>query len=144
MKFSQNFFENWRFWKTQFFWVGHSDFFFQIFFSLLHPHENQSQIMWCFLWFPANSFLCVILRYTVYFLLLIRWLLFENLTQVFFQKIIKCSATFLPESRVNHCNKMRGCIIEISKVRGRYWSANWNCQELSIGIGSSVLYGRAR
>ena len=38
VKFSQNFFENWRFWKTQFFWV----------------------------WFPENSLLCILLRYTVH------------------------------------------------------------------------------
>jgi hypothetical protein len=31
MKFSQNNFENWRFWKTHFFWVGHFDFFFALF-----------------------------------------------------------------------------------------------------------------
>ena len=29
MKFSQKNFENWRFWKMHFFWVGHFDFFFQ-------------------------------------------------------------------------------------------------------------------
>ena len=28
-------FKSWQSWKTQFFWVGHFDFF------LLHPHENQ-------------------------------------------------------------------------------------------------------
>ena len=31
------FFENWRFWKTQFFWVGH--------FFLLHPHESWSKFL---------------------------------------------------------------------------------------------------
>ena len=44
MKFSQTIFENWRFWKTQFFWVGH----FGILFSkkkLLNPHENQSNLL---------------------------------------------------------------------------------------------------
>ena len=28
IKFSQKNIENWRFWKTKFFWVGHFDFFF--------------------------------------------------------------------------------------------------------------------
>ena len=28
MKFSQKNFENWRFWKMHFFWVGHFEFFF--------------------------------------------------------------------------------------------------------------------
>ena len=41
-------FENWRNWKTQFFWFVHFVF---IFFSkkkkkILHPRENLSQIMW--------------------------------------------------------------------------------------------------
>ena len=33
MKFSQKNIENWQFWKTQFFCVGHFDFFFRIFFA---------------------------------------------------------------------------------------------------------------
>ena len=52
------------------FWIF---FFYKKPLFLLHPHENQSQIMWyngtqfwCFSWFPANSLLCVILHYTVY------------------------------------------------------------------------------
>ena len=34
LKFSRKNIENWRFWKTQFFWVGHFGFFFSIFFAL--------------------------------------------------------------------------------------------------------------
>ena len=50
MKFLQKIFENWRFWKTQFFWISHFGPFFGFMFT----------------WFPANSLLCVIFRYTVY------------------------------------------------------------------------------
>ena len=39
-KFSRKNIENWRFLKTQFFWVGHFDFDFFDF--LLFPNENQS------------------------------------------------------------------------------------------------------
>ena len=39
MKISKKNIENWRNWKTQFFWVGHFEFF------LLHPHENQSKVL---------------------------------------------------------------------------------------------------
>ncbi len=47
MKVWQKNFENWRFWKTQFFWVGHFEFFFKKkFFFLLHSHENQSKFIW--------------------------------------------------------------------------------------------------
>ena len=35
LKFLKKNIENWRFWKSQFFWVGHFNFF------LLHPNENQ-------------------------------------------------------------------------------------------------------
>ena len=34
MKFSRKNIENWLFWKTQFFWVGHFGLFFQFFFAL--------------------------------------------------------------------------------------------------------------
>ena len=37
MKFSQKNVENWRFWKTQFFWVGHFGFFFKKFFFCFLP-----------------------------------------------------------------------------------------------------------
>ena len=74
--FSWKFFENWRFWKFQFFWVGHFEFFFQkkrdffCFFPIkispnLHGRMDGSKF-WCFPWFPENSLLCVIIRYTVY------------------------------------------------------------------------------
>ena len=76
VKFSRNFFENWRFRKTQFFWVGHFEFFFQkkikkICFIPMKISPNLYGRMdwskfWCFSWFPENSLLCVILRYTVY------------------------------------------------------------------------------
>ena len=60
-----------------FFWVGHFEFFFQkklIFFCFipmkishkLYDRMDGTQF-WYFLWFPANSLLYVILRYTVYF-----------------------------------------------------------------------------
>ena len=45
MKFSQNFFENWRFWKTQFFWVGPFGILSSKHFFLLHPHGNQSKLL---------------------------------------------------------------------------------------------------
>jgi hypothetical protein len=32
--------ENWKFEETQFFWIGHFDFFFATFFFLHHPNEN--------------------------------------------------------------------------------------------------------
>ena len=59
-----------------FFWVGHFEFFFskkKIFFCFipmkispnLYGRMDGSKF-WCFPWFPENSLLCVILRYTVY------------------------------------------------------------------------------
>ena len=45
MKFWRNLLSFWRSWKTQFFWVGHFDFFFNNFFFLLHFHENQSKVL---------------------------------------------------------------------------------------------------
>ena len=59
--------ENWRFWKTSFFffWVSHFDFFFQhfFFFFLLHPLLKESKVLgeqgwskfWWLLWFPAKN-----------------------------------------------------------------------------------------
>jgi hypothetical protein len=38
-------FEKWRFWKTPFFWVGHFEFFFWIFFCFASSHENQSKLL---------------------------------------------------------------------------------------------------
>ena len=72
------FFENWRFWKMSFFWVGHFEFFFRKkknFFCFipmkispnLYGRMDGSKF-WCFPWFPENSLLCVILCYTVYVL----------------------------------------------------------------------------
>ena len=63
-------------WKTQFFWVGHFDFFFWFWFWFfcfipikispnLYGRMDGSKF-WCFPWFPENSLLCVILSYTVY------------------------------------------------------------------------------
>ena len=56
-----------------FFWVGHFDFFFfeKHFFFASFPWKPAQIYMggskfWCFPWFPENSSLCVILRYTVY------------------------------------------------------------------------------
>jgi hypothetical protein len=75
VKFSRNFFENWRFWKSQFFWVSHFEFFVSKFFFFcfipmkislnLYGRMNGSKF-WCFPWFLENSLLCAILRYTVY------------------------------------------------------------------------------
>ena len=76
LNFHEIFFENWRFWKIQFFWVGHFEFFFffkHFFFCFipmkispnLYGRMDGSQFWW-FPLFPENSLLCVILRYTVY------------------------------------------------------------------------------
>ena len=78
MKCSQKNFENWRFWKTAIlknwpFWIF---FLHEKKFSLLDPMKISHKLcgrmvgyqFWCFPWFPANSLLCVIYRYTVYFL----------------------------------------------------------------------------
>ena len=72
VKFSWKFFENWRFWKTHFFLIGHFEFIFQDFFFSysmkispnLYGRKDGSRFL-CFPWFPENSLLCVILRYTV-------------------------------------------------------------------------------
>ena len=48
MKFSQKNFENWRFWKMHFFWVGHFDFFFskkKIFFGFFPMKISQSLLV---------------------------------------------------------------------------------------------------
>ena len=59
-----------------FFWVGHFEFFFRKknFFFCFIPMKISPNLygrmdgskFWCFPWFPENSSLCVILRYTVY------------------------------------------------------------------------------
>ena len=63
-------FENRPFWK-----IGHFGFFFlaNFFFCLISmkiSHKSSGRIdgtqFWCLPWFPANSLLCVIYRYTVY------------------------------------------------------------------------------
>ena len=49
MKFSQKNIENWRFWKTSFFWVGHFEFFFsKIFFFATSQWKsvNIYRIFW--------------------------------------------------------------------------------------------------
>ena len=58
-----------------FFWVGHFEFFFRKkkFFFCFIPMKISPNLygrmdgskFWCFPWFPENSLLCVILRYTV-------------------------------------------------------------------------------
>ena len=46
LKFLRKNIENWQSWKSQYFWVGHFDFFFQkIKILLLHNYSNQSQFM---------------------------------------------------------------------------------------------------
>ena len=42
--FREMFFENWRFWKSQFFELAILNFFFQK--KMLHSHQNQSNFMW--------------------------------------------------------------------------------------------------
>ena len=65
-------FEKWTFFESAIL----NFFFRKNFFFLLHSHENQPKFIcgrmdgskfWCFPWFPENSLLRVILRYTVYF-----------------------------------------------------------------------------
>ena len=67
------FFENWRFWKTQFWAIF--DFFFKKTKKIcLIPMKISHKLcdrmdgtqFWCFPWFPGNLLLCVILHYTVY------------------------------------------------------------------------------
>jgi hypothetical protein len=66
MKFSQILFENWRFWKIQFFWVSHFDFFFskknQFFFCFIPMKISQRFLdimdvtkFWRLPWFPAKN-----------------------------------------------------------------------------------------
>ena len=64
MKFSQKFFENWRFWKTQFFWVGRFGFFFQKknCYCFIPMKIGQSFLgiknglkFWWLPWFPAKN-----------------------------------------------------------------------------------------
>ena len=74
-RFSRKNFENWRFWKMSFFWVSHFEFFFlkkkkkfcfiPMKISLNLYGRMDGSKFWCFPWFPENSLLCVILRYTV-------------------------------------------------------------------------------
>ena len=48
MKFSQKNFENWRFWKMHFFWVGHFEFFFskkKFFFCFFPMKISQSLLV---------------------------------------------------------------------------------------------------
>ena len=75
MKLSQKNFENWWFWKLTLFDSAILEFFLQFFFSFLCfipmkiSHKLCDRIdgnqFWCFLWFPGNSLLCVILCYTL-------------------------------------------------------------------------------
>ena len=68
--------ENWGIWKSQLFWVGHFDFFSKkiikknCFIPMNISHKLCDRMdgtqFWCFPWSPANSLLCVLLRYTVW------------------------------------------------------------------------------
>ena len=75
VKFSRKNFKNWQFWKTAIlknrpFWIFflQKKFFFCIFLKIspnLYGRMDGSKL-WCLPWFPENSLLCAILRYTVY------------------------------------------------------------------------------
>ena len=63
LKFSWKNIEDWRFWKTQFFWVGHFEFlFFRFFFCFipikvshkLYDRMNGTQFLWLW-WFTAKN-----------------------------------------------------------------------------------------
>ena len=64
MKFSWKNIENWRNWKTQFFWVGHFEFFLskkKIFFCLILIQISHNLLgtkdfskFWWLPWFPEN------------------------------------------------------------------------------------------
>ena len=45
MKLSENFFENWQFWKTQIFWVGHFELKKKVFFCLIPMKTHQSWLV---------------------------------------------------------------------------------------------------
>ena len=56
LKFWRKKIENWRFWKSQFLWVGHYDFFF-IPIKIRHKlwgRMDGTQSLWL-LWFPAKN-----------------------------------------------------------------------------------------
>ena len=97
MKFSQKNIENWRSWKTQFFWVGHFDFFFWIFaFCFISMKKSQSLLFskdgskfWWLPLFPAHEVLGQHLCTRLYILdQKSVWWLFFWFIQFFFIKII--------------------------------------------------------
>ena len=62
MKFSQKNIDNWRFWKTQFFWVGHFDIFLlkkNCFISMKISQRfldiKTGSKLWWLSWFPAKK-----------------------------------------------------------------------------------------
>ena len=79
MKFWRNLLSFWRSWKTQFFWVGHFEFFFskkKIFFCFIPMKTCQSLLVskdfskfWWLPWFPAPNSTCLNICNTVYALL---------------------------------------------------------------------------
>ena len=81
--------KNGHFWKTAIldFFFPKKKFFFCFILMKTSPnlHGRMDGLkFWCFLWFPENSLVCVILRYTVYVLQLYFW----NVAYYFGAKIV--------------------------------------------------------
>ena len=75
MKFLRKNIENWRNWKTQFFWVGHFGFVFskKNLFCFIPMKISQSVLsskdgskFWWLSWFPAQNNSCINICNTVY------------------------------------------------------------------------------
>ena len=78
------------------FWIFFLEFFFFCFnFTKISPNVygrmNRSKF-WRFPWFPANSLLCVILRYTVYIVIHAIW----SYNNIFHRRL--CQARMFPTS----------------------------------------------
>ena len=141
MKFSQKNFENWRFWKMHFFWVGHFEFFFlkKIFFFCFIPMKispklciriDGTQFLWLW-WFTAKKHSPQTYQPAVYDVVETK----DGNTP----KTIKLSRFLCPFGAV-HCARNKGTRNSHSWLIMRRWTfLPW----AQTWIHGAILYGRS-
>ena len=110
MKFSQKNIENWRSWKTQFFWVGHFEFYFSNFF-----------IFFCFIPMKISHKLCVRMDGTQFLLLL--WFTAKN------EGGNHIIAWVYARRHLNHCGIIEGwhsIILWLVFNKFSAWNISWS------------------
>ena len=127
MKFSEFFFQNWRFWKMYFFWVGHFEFFFfkkKNFFCLILTKTCQSLLVskkfskfWWLPWFPSKNQSPQTFQPTVYRNFMLESIYIINIYMFLFQ-------AHLGLSREDFMAAPRWKQLEIRKEKGLFWRRN--------------------